>query len=126
MKLQSLAILASLSLTTNFALASDGGHNGDEASTVACRILDASGHQLASSVQETVVDGALQIAGAGKGFSYAVTFKDANATIKLTNTESGDKLTVREGDFDIDEVVSATLETDEAPGEQLTIECTAH
>jgi hypothetical protein len=65
------------------------------------------------------------IEGTGDGFSFNVKFADASAIMTLVNTNTGDKIMVQEGDFDVGEVVRATLETDEEPGKAISLECTA-
>ena len=110
------------SMISSAALA--GGHNGDEASTVSCRVLDTKGVELPATVAVTD-DGLVQrITGSSSTFNYRVELSDAVARLKLTDLRSGDKVTLREGDLDIDEVVAVTLETDEAPASALSLECT--
>ena len=125
MKLNILALTLAAFIPSTAIFAVNDGQLNPLASTVTCRALDSASHELTSVTKSQIVQGVLMIEGTGDGFSFNVKFADASAILSLVNTNTGDKIMVQEGDFDVGEVVRATLETDEEPGKAISLECTA-
>ena len=123
-----LFILATaVSLSSSSAMAGDDqGHNGDEATTVSCQVLDTKGVVLPTAKStSSSMDGKQELNGESDIFSYHVELGEAIGMLTLTDKRSGDKVTVKEGDFDVNEVVAVSLITDESPESALTLECVA-
>ena len=123
----SLSVLTLTLLTATVAIAADDkGHNGDEASTLTCKVVDTNGTELpAEQFSSSVTDDKTVLEGESAIFKYTVALSNAVGQLSLLDKRSGDRVTVREGDFDINEEVSVTLATDEAPDASLTLSCKA-
>lgn len=112
-------------MASTLALA-DHDHDTDDkvAMTVKCRVLDATGTEIPpTSLTSSYQGSKLVITGEGGVFSFSAELNEAVALISLTDKRSGHKVTVKDGDFDIDEVVSFSLITDEDPNAPISVEC---
>ena len=120
-------VATAISMSASYAMAEDDqGHNGDEATTVSCQVLDTKGAVLPVTKSTSSSMGGKQVLnGESDTFSYHVELGEAVGMLTLMDKRSGDKVTVKEGDFDVNEVVSVSLVTDESPESALTLECVA-
>lgn len=124
MKRIATTILLATIAHAGIARAEDQGHNGDEAAQIRCRVLDASGKELPLlGFEETGTNGRVLLTGSGANFQFQVELANAVAKLSLTDTMSGDKVQVEEGDLDLHETVKVTLVTDEHPDAALSLEC---
>ena len=118
-------LITVLTLPPTFALA-DQDTNREEkiATTVNCRVLDATGTEIApTSLTSTYKDNTTITNGEGDLFSFIVELSKPAATLSLNDKRSGHKVTVKNGMFNIDEVVSFRLITDESPNAPISLEC---
>jgi len=118
-------IITAATMISTLALA-DNDHDNDAwmATTVKCRVLDATGTEIPpTSLASSFQGSKLVISGEGELFSFSAELDKAAGVLSLTDKRSGHKVTVKDGDFDIDEVVSFSLITDEAPNAPISLEC---
>ena len=126
MKYFVLSAVTTVLFSTAMFAADDQGHNGDEAKTVTCRVQNQAGADLPTQRVTKAQKGEhLVIAGEGEEFTYRVELAEGVGRLTLLDKRSGDQVTVREGDFDINEEVAVTLTTDELPDAALTLLCKA-
>ena len=124
MKRMTMITMLAASSYTGMALADDQGHNGDEAVEVSCQVVDASGKELKlNEFEQTGTNDFVVLSGKGATFSFRVELAAGGAKMSLTDTVSGDKVQVEEGDLDLNETVKVTLVTDESPSAALTLVC---
>ena len=121
------AILTAFTMTSTLALADHDHDNDDKVATIVkCRVLDATGTEITpTSLKSSYQGSKLVITGEGELFSFSAELDKAVGLLSLTNKRSGDKVTVKEGDFDINEVVSFSLISAEAPNAPISLECVA-
>lgn len=121
--LTKLAIIA-LSPLSLIARADDQDHNGGEATHISCRVFDSAGKPLdVFEFEETGSNELMTVKAKGEAFAYQVELASGIAKLTLTDTRSGDKVMLEEGDLDLNETVKLTLITDEDPAASLSLEC---